>query len=522
MAVLLAAPLVALMAVPAAASVPGGGSGSPTDALAAAATLQPSAQVAATTATLQATADGYADPSHAGTANGSSPVLMAGDEGRDGRTTFLKFSLPSLPADATGVTATLALAQVGLSGPASSTNTWPAVRVYATSTGWAAATLDAANAPPAGPVLGRAGLATSGATRIAIGSLSGIAPTTGGDVALAVTSVTGEQSAVAFASAEAADVASRPILTITYVLRGQCSTSALLVPTCGAWFGSTVNTFGAETGPADALARLESELGRTVGVIHFFHRAEDWPTPTEVALTTSSSTPRLLMENWKPEQGSSWAEVAAGAVDGTIDTAAARIVSRLGGRPFFLTVHHEPEQELQGDGSGFTPADYVAMFRHVVQRLRADGVTNAVVVWDMTGYSNFGDQGLYPQLYPGDDVVDWIGYDPYSHRGTPLATFGDNAGHTFPGFYSWATTAHPGKPLMLAEFGVEAATSQQRVDVFTGFADDARQLPAVKAYLYFDHAPDSTTHGTYDYSLEGDAAVLAAARAAFIDPYFQP
>lgn len=505
------------MAVPAAASIPGGGS--PTDALAA----QPQAQVPATTVSLSPAADGYTDPSRATSTNGSSPVLMAGDEGLDGRVTYLKFTLPPMPADATGVTATLALSQVGLSGPASSTGTWPAVRVYATSTGWSAATLDAANAPGAGPVLGRAGLATSGVTRIALGSLSGAAPTAGGDIAFAVTSVTGEQSAVQFASAEAVDASTRPTLTITFVLRGQCSTSSLLVPSCGAWFGSTVNTFGAETGPADALARLESELGRTMGVVHFFHRAdEDWPTPTEVALTTASSTPRLLMENWKPEQGSSWAEVAAGAVDGTIDTAAARIVSRLGGKPFFLTLHHEPEQELQGDGSGFTPADYVAMFRHVVQRLRADGATNAVVVWDMTGFSLFGDQGLYPQLYPGDDVVDWIGYDPYSHRGTPLATFGDNAGRTFPGFYTWATTAHPGKPLMLAEFGVEADTSQQRAAVFAGFADDARQLPAVKAYLYFDHAPDSTTHGTYDYSLEGDAVVLAAARSAFTDPYFQP
>ena len=524
MAVLLAAPLMAVMAIPAAASVSGGGS--PTDALVASQPPPPQPpppQVPATTATLPATADGYADPSRPGTPSGSSPVLMAGDEGLDGRVTYLKFTLPPLPADATDVTATLSLAQVGLSGPASSTGTWPVVRVYSTSTGWAAATLDAANAPVVGRVLGRAAVAASGGTRIALGSLSAAVPTTGGDLALAVTSVTGEQSALAFASAEAVDATARPVLTITFVQRGQCGTSALLVPACGAWFGSTVNTFGTETGPADALARLESELGRTLGVVHFFHRAdEDWPTPTEVALTTASSTPRLLMENWKPEQGSSWAQVAAGAVDASIDMAAARIVSRLAGKPFFLTLHHEPEQELQGAGSGNTTADYVAMFRHVVQRLRADGVTNAVVVWDMTGFAGFGDQGVYPQLYPGDDVVDWIGYDPYSHRGTPLSTFGDNPGRTFPGFYTWATTSHPSKPLMLAEFGVEADTSQQRAAVFAGFADDARQLPAVKAYLYFDHAPDSTTHGIYDYSLEGDAVVLAAARAAFIDPYFLP
>jgi beta-mannanase len=279
---------------------------------------------------------------------------------------------------------------------------------------------------------------------------------------------------------------------------------------------------GTEASATDAVAREEAELGRRLDLVHVFHvGGEDWPTPSELALVTDAASPRTLLVNWKPESGATWAQVAAGAADATIDAAAARVVARLGGRPFFLTIHHEPENEVGGAGSGYSPADYVAMYRYVVTRLRADGVTNAVTVWDVMGYSGWGDQGLYPALYPGDDVVDWIGYDPYTNDGSPLSAFVNRAGQNFPGFYSWATTAHPGKPLMLAEFGVAAPAPAARAAVFATLAAQAAAFPALKAFVYFNHRPDSTTGGQ-DYSFDDDQGVLAAATKAFGDPYFTP
>ena len=41
--------------------------------------------------------------------------------------------------------------------------------------------------------------------------------------------------------------------------------------------------------------------------------------------------------------------------------------------------------------NGNTPADYVAMLRHVVQRLRGDGVSHAVMVWNVMGFAGWGD-----------------------------------------------------------------------------------------------------------------------------------
>ncbi len=409
-------------------------------------------------ATVDVSADTYVNPSAASATAGDSSVLMAGDEG-----------------------------------------------------------LDAANAPVAGAVLGRAAVAVPGAATVI--SIPASAVPAGAVVSFVLTSITGDPSAVEFASSESADPTEQPHLVISYTSRaGGCTTSALLVPSCGAYFGSTVNPVGTETGPLDALARQESELGRTLGVVHTYHKgAQDWPTPDEVAMVSDPARPRLLMVNWKPEDGATWAQVAGGSSDALIDGTAGRIVSWLGGRPFFLSIHHEPENDLGVDGSGDTPTDYVAMYRHVVQRLRVDGVSNAVMVWDMMGFSGWGDQGLYP----GDDVVDWIGYDPYSHRGMPLTTFANDPGRSFPGFYTWATQTHPEKPLMLAEFGVDAPTPTDRSGVFDSFAADAAQLPAIKAYLYSDHDNDAVT-GTNDYFFDDDPTVLASARAAFEDPYFLP
>ena len=343
----------------------------------------------------------------------------------------------------------------------------------------------------------------------------------GGTASYGLTAGLGGSLAFAFASTHGPDAGLWPVLSIRYDLSTTpaCSVSSALVPSCGAWFGSTTNQIGGETTPGDAVARQESELGRRLDIVHVYHSGSDnWPTQSEVALSSDRTNPRLLMVNWKPENGSTWAQVAAGANDVWIDTVASRIGDRLGSMPFFLTIHHEPEQEVRGDGSGFTPADYVAMFRHVVLRLQGDGVANAVIVWDMMGYSGWGDQGFYDVLYPGDDVVDWIGYDPYSHNGAPLVTFANRPGRAFPGFYSWATSVHPGKPLMLGEFGVDSP-SDRSVSVFSSLAAQGDHAGDQGVHLFqprsgLDDKTDSTGH-------ESDPTVLAGGRAAFSDPYFQ-
>ena len=96
---------------------------------------------------------------------------------------------------------------------------------------------------------------------------------------------------------------------------------------------------------------------------------------------------RILLLNWKPDIGRSWASVAAGSMDGQIDRLAAHIKATFPEK-FFMVIHHEPEEEVRpAAGSGYTADDFRNMFRHVVKRFRADGVHNALftVVEDTCG-----------------------------------------------------------------------------------------------------------------------------------------
>jgi hypothetical protein len=273
-----------------------------------------------------------------------------------------------------------------------------------------------------------------------------------------------------------------------------CTVTAQLVPSCGVWWGATANPLGGESWDS-ALGALETTIGRTVDIAHYYHASPElFPTSEQIARAREPGKNRILLLNWKPEMGRTWAEVAAGdaVVDAAIDAEAAHLRRNFTDK-FFLVVHHEPEEEVRpAGGSGYTAADYAAMYRHVVQRLRAGGGTNAVTVMNYMGTPHWGAQPWFADLYPGDAVVDWIAEDPY--------LFGEWSGHFrsavnrlaaehphWPGFYTWATTAHPGKPIMLAEWGIDARLGQaHKTRLIRSVPAALVRFPAVKALVYWN------------------------------------
>ncbi len=200
---------------------------------------------------------------------------------------------------------------------------------------------------------------------------------------------------------------------------GPCTVSPLLVPSCGVWWGIGAVPLGSE-GWNQAITDFDTTQNRSSDLLHYYHvGAGNFPTPLEISRSLENGQHRVLLENWKPELGRTWAQVAAGdpAVDAEIDDEANYLRNNYT-TPFFLAVHHEPENEIiASEGSGYTAADYAAMYRHVVLRLKADGVTNAVFVMNYMGSPNWGEKSWFNDLYPGDDVVDWIAEDPYSIGG---------------------------------------------------------------------------------------------------------
>lgn len=303
-----------------------------------------------------------------------------------------------------------------------------------------------------------------------------------------------------------------------------CTVSAQLVPSCGAWTGVAPGSFTDRPKP-EALADFEEAIRTPVDIVHTYARSGQlFPSRSEIAMTRQDGVRRLLFINYKPEGGHTWAQVAAGVMDDELDRVAAHVRASYTDR-FFFTVHHEPEEEVIPEpGSGYTADDYAAMFRHVVDRLRQRGVTNAVTVFNVMGFSGHAVQPWFADLYPGDDVVDWVAGDLYAclDGDRPCGDFADLVNRSYhaewPGFYRWATTTHPDKPLMLAEWGVhETGDGQAKADFVRGMAEQLPGFPAVKALVYFD-APEDDGRGT-DVGTSADA--LSAFRDLFADEYFR-
>ncbi|MEU6999617.1 glycosyl hydrolase [Nonomuraea sp. NPDC046570] len=298
-----------------------------------------------------------------------------------------------------------------------------------------------------------------------------------------------------------------------------CQVTAKLIPACGAWWGVAPEIFTG-LGPVQALQNAERRMRRTADIMHVYHRGSElFPNAKEVALARDPSAPRLLLINWKPSFDRTWAEIAAGALDKRIDRLADHIRQTFPER-FFLTVHHEPENDVKaGPRSGMTAADYAAMYRHVVLRLRERGVKNAVMVMTYMGAPNWAAEPWFEQLYPGDDVVDWVAMDPYvddrvrDFDGLINKVRKENT--RWPGFYRWMQWRFPGKPVMVAEWGVFDRAAKR--DFYLSVRKQIRHYPQIKALVYFDspRAPRGDTR--FDTDTAAGRAFSELAR----DPHFR-
>ncbi|MEO8830266.1 hypothetical protein [Lapillicoccus sp.] len=292
-----------------------------------------------------------------------------------------------------------------------------------------------------------------------------------------------------------------------------CTLAAKLVPTCGVLWGSAPLAFGGGDRMKNVLT-FESQMGRPMDIYHGYHtNGQVFPTAYERQIALDPKNPRLLLLNWRPALDMSWAAVAQGKADARIDQAAQNIKSFPG--KLFIAVWAEGEHYVQpAAGSGMTASDYNAMSRHVITRLKAQGAANAVFVQIFQGYPAYAVQSWWPSMYPGDDVIDWIATDSYNNGRASGSNSGDftnmvnRTKGSWPGWYNWATRNHPGKPLMISEWGVwysKAEPGQQAV-----FYDKVRQqlaqFPAIKAMLYFNTKNHPLGTDAIDTTAAGQAA----------------
>ncbi|MEV6346252.1 endoglucanase [Actinoplanes sp. NPDC051851] len=314
----------------------------------------------------------------------------------------------------------------------------------------------------------------------------------------------------------------------------KCVTGAKLVPTCGVLWGTAAGGFTGK--PRDMEHKnWEKISGRTASIMHTYHKGDEkFPTDAEIAMTQDPAHPRVLMMNWRVELGSSWADVAAGKLDARIDAFAARVKAKYATKQFFLVINHEPEDDVRTDAKlGMTAKDFAASYRHVWKRLRADGVTNAVSVLAYMGNEKWMAKSWWGDLYPGDAVVDWIGTDSYVSAIKPTKAaprpyhygmFADLLDRKAPGgmgWYDWATTAHPSKPIMVAEWGAyhKIGHPVDKSAQFNSVLPELAKRPAIKAIVYFDTKADA--FGDRDISIDSMPSSLASFKKLAANPLFK-
>jgi hypothetical protein len=303
----------------------------------------------------------------------------------------------------------------------------------------------------------------------------------------------------------------------------RCPLNALLVPKCGVLFGAYVKPQGSQSSE-QAFTSLQHRTGSHLRVLHFYHGGTQL-FPSRWEMSQSRHGHRLLL-NWKPETGHTWAQVASGASDSYIKREAAYLRQNYSRKKFFLVIHHEPEEEVRdSSGSGYTASDYAAMFRHVENVLKANGVRNAVYVMCYMGAEVHTVKSWYSDLWPGNAYVDWIAFDRYS--APPMTPASGNFktlvnrhyGHgSFHGAYRWARSNYPHKPVMLAEWGASESASDPgwKARMFGTVTPNLRSMPNLKLISYFDSPGDKGQ----DKSVDTSAASMRAWQRLAAKPIF--
>jgi hypothetical protein len=265
--------------------------------------------------------------------------------------------------------------------------------------------------------------------------------------------------------------------------------SAMLVPSCGVLLGGWVTSWPGTT-LMDKVNAFESATGTHLAVIHDYRRPGQVLSTYDTEAAQRANT--YLQLNWKP--ASKWADADGGnaTVNGQID-AMAKSIKALGSRKIMLAVFHEPENDVSSGASGCTtykgsagtPAEYRAMWRNVRNRFDALGVTNVVWVMNYMGWQGWN--CMVDDLWPGNDLVDWVIWDPY---GDDKLGF-DASVSPFYNFLtqnSDATHDYLSKPWGLGEFGTVASTETGQHAYYDAIksAIDNSTFPRLKMLSIFD------------------------------------
>ncbi|WP_375482480.1 glycoside hydrolase family 26 protein [uncultured Jatrophihabitans sp.] len=262
--------------------------------------------------------------------------------------------------------------------------------------------------------------------------------------------------------------------------------------------------------PNASLSR-ERQLSRDVGVrptvFSAFIRLDTTTTAQKMtAMHAAGLTPFITLEPWHlgarngvPDPRDSLRHLLAGEFDAQLLEQARMLATYKA--PFYLRFAHEMNAGWYPWGIGVdgnTAADYVRSWRHVHQLFDHVPGLHARWVWSPVAVQNPGASSELAPLYPGDDVVDYVGLTGYEHADAqPAATFD-------PTITRLHALTH--LPIVLSEIGSDG---KDKTTWLAALGTYLRTHPGIAGFVYFDTSPASTG-ATGTYSLDD-----ATERAAF-------
>jgi glycosyl hydrolase family 26 len=278
----------------------------------------------------------------------------------------------------------------------------------------------------------------------------------------------------------------------------------------------------------DGAVKFEQQIGTTLPLIQLYTAWGDKPDqqfPVQIATAISDmgSVPVITWEPWLTDFESAlhptiplrearerhgMAAVARGDYDFYIDKWASEAAKF--GRPILLRFGHEmndPYRYPWGPQNN-TKEEYIAAWRHVVNRFRHDRANAVIWIWSPHVAYQY-----WQTYYPGNEYVDWVATGVLNYG--PIAqwskwwSFQEIFGESYP------KLALFGKPIMIAEFGSLSFGGDRAAWYRDALADFRRRFPAVRAILFFNVKFDqSATQQIVDWTFADDTLTLGVVARA--------
>jgi Glycosyl hydrolase family 26 len=289
-------------------------------------------------------------------------------------------------------------------------------------------------------------------------------------------------------------------------------------------FGAYIPNSYEYPGLIDRYARL---VGRRPVIVS---RYPNWSTApfthhAMAAIWDRGAVPLVTWEPWTAsEKGISLRAIAAGRYDGYARRSAREAIAW--GRPILLRFAHEMNGGWYpwGTGHGYSPATYVAAWRHLVRLFRSVGATNVQWVWS----PNVDEQGGFPisvpllgsgpshpfpfeQFFPGDRWVDWVALDGFNWgKGGKWQSFTEIFGNSYD-----AVIRMTSRPIIVAETASNEGPGDKGAWVASALEREIPQFQRIRAVVWFDEPFNGV-----DARVDSSPGALAAFRSAIDSPRY--